>query len=120
MKVYPNIFSNNPVDRVSDLRSDPEWVKKTLKSDKTMIALFWRGKAFVSTVRNLISGHADADQLSPAWFPLDFFKNQLTDWFKRVHGPTELILSRFRPVPLSFSFCILLTNFFHNIFQIFL
>ena len=79
MKVYPNIFSNNPVDRVSDLRSDPEWVKKTLKSDKTMIALFWRGKAFVSTVRNLISGHADANQLSPAWFPLDFFKNQLTD-----------------------------------------
>ena len=33
MKVYPNIFSNNPVDRVSDLRSDPSWVEKTLNRD---------------------------------------------------------------------------------------
>ena len=41
MKVYPNIFSNNPVNRVSDLRSDPSWVDKTLNSEKTMISLFW-------------------------------------------------------------------------------
>ncbi len=30
---------------------------------------------------------------------------QLTDWIKKVHGPTELIFSDFRPVPLTFSFC---------------
>ena len=30
---------------------------------------------------------------------------QLTDWIERVHGPTRLIHSDFRPVPLSFSFC---------------
>ncbi len=30
---------------------------------------------------------------------------ELTDWIERVHGPTQLILSSFRPVPLSFSFC---------------
>ncbi len=30
---------------------------------------------------------------------------QLTDWIKRVHGPTQLILSEYRPVPLQFSFC---------------
>ena len=48
MKVYPNIFSNNPVNRVSDLRSDPSWVDKTLNSEKTMISLFWKGKAFVT------------------------------------------------------------------------
>ena len=30
---------------------------------------------------------------------------QLTDWIQQVHGPTELIFSDFRPVPLSFSFC---------------
>jgi len=30
---------------------------------------------------------------------------QLTDWIERVHGPTRLVLSDFRPVPLDFSFC---------------
>jgi superfamily II RNA helicase len=29
---------------------------------------------------------------------------QLTDWIDRVHGPTELIYSDFRPVPLQFYF----------------
>jgi len=31
--------------------------------------------------------------------------NQLTDWLNQVHGPTELIYSNFRPVPLEFYFC---------------
>ncbi len=30
---------------------------------------------------------------------------QLTDWIQNVHGPTELISSDFRPVPLHFNFC---------------
>merc|ERR1739838_611864 len=30
--------------------------------------------------------------------------DQLTDWILRVHGPTELIYSDFRPVPLQFNF----------------
>ncbi|NJR25878.1 MAG: DEAD/DEAH box helicase [Richelia sp. CSU_2_1] len=30
---------------------------------------------------------------------------QLTDWIDKVHGPTELIYSDFRPVPLQFHFC---------------
>jgi len=30
---------------------------------------------------------------------------QLTDWIERVHGPTRLVLSDHRPVPLAFSFC---------------
>ncbi len=30
---------------------------------------------------------------------------QLTDWIERVHGPTQLVLSDFRPVPLDFLFC---------------
>ncbi len=30
---------------------------------------------------------------------------QLTDWIEQVHGPTQLIFSDFRPVPLSFGFC---------------
>jgi superfamily II RNA helicase len=30
--------------------------------------------------------------------------DQLTDWIHRVHGPTELIYSDFRPVPLQFYF----------------
>ncbi len=30
---------------------------------------------------------------------------QLTDWIERVHGPTQLVQSDFRPVPLQFSFC---------------
>ncbi len=31
--------------------------------------------------------------------------DQLTDWIHEVHGPTELIYSDFRPVPLTFHFC---------------
>lgn len=31
--------------------------------------------------------------------------DQLTAWIDRVHGPTDLIYSDFRPVPLSFYFC---------------
>jgi len=31
--------------------------------------------------------------------------DQLTDWINQVHGPTELIYSNFRPVPLEFHFC---------------
>ena len=31
--------------------------------------------------------------------------DQLTDWIGQVHGPTELIYSDFRPVPLQFLFC---------------
>ncbi|NES68791.1 MAG: DEAD/DEAH box helicase, partial [Okeania sp. SIO2D1] len=30
--------------------------------------------------------------------------DQLTDWINKVHGPTELIYSDFRPVPLQFNF----------------
>ena len=30
---------------------------------------------------------------------------QLTDWIEQVHGPADLIVSDFRPVPLQFSFC---------------
>ncbi len=30
---------------------------------------------------------------------------QLTDWIARVHGPTTLVVSDHRPVPLAFSFC---------------
>ncbi|HLO89082.1 MAG TPA: RNA helicase [Nostocaceae cyanobacterium] len=31
--------------------------------------------------------------------------DQLTDWLNHVHGPTDLIYSNFRPVPLEFHFC---------------
>ncbi len=31
--------------------------------------------------------------------------DQLTDWLSKVHGPTELIYSTFRPVPLDFHYC---------------
>ncbi|ABB35782.1 DEAD/DEAH box helicase [Synechococcus sp. CC9605] len=30
---------------------------------------------------------------------------QLTDWIDKVHGPTTLVMSDHRPVPLQFSFC---------------
>ncbi|MTJ06445.1 RNA helicase [Anabaena sp. UHCC 0204] len=31
--------------------------------------------------------------------------DQLTSWLNQVHGPTDLIYSDFRPVPLEFNFC---------------
>ncbi len=30
---------------------------------------------------------------------------ELTEWIARVHGPTQLVASEHRPVPLNFSFC---------------
>ncbi len=30
---------------------------------------------------------------------------QLTDWIEQVHGPTDLVSSDLRPVPLEFNFC---------------
>ena len=53
MKVYPNIFSNNPLDRASDLRSDQSWVKNCLNNKDAKICLFWKGKTFVSMHKNL-------------------------------------------------------------------
>ena len=31
--------------------------------------------------------------------------DQLTEWISEVHGPTDLIYSDYRPVPLQFGFC---------------
>ena len=31
--------------------------------------------------------------------------DQLTDWLSQVHGPTQLIFSNYRPVPLDFHYC---------------
>jgi len=31
--------------------------------------------------------------------------DQLTDWLSKVHGPTDLIYSDYRPVPLDFHYC---------------
>ena len=40
MKVYPNIFSNNPLDRVSYLRSDPNWIKEKILDKKSIFIFF--------------------------------------------------------------------------------
>ena len=77
MKVYPNIFSNNPLDRVSYLRSDPEWIKKMITDSKSMFVPFSKGQPFVSTISGLTSKSAVENQLSPAWFPYNFFDNQI-------------------------------------------
>lgn len=79
MKVYPNIFSNNPLDRASDLRSDQSWVKNCLNNKDAKICLFWKGKTFVSMHKNLTLANSLPGQLSPAWFPVEFFKNEITD-----------------------------------------
>ena len=77
MKVYPNIFSNNPLDRVSYLRSKPEWIKETIAKEDTVFVVFWRGKPFVSVIPGLISGNSSPEQHSPALFPLNFFKEKI-------------------------------------------
>ena len=77
MNVYPNIFSNNPLDRVSYLRSKPEWIKETIVKEDTVFVAFWRGKPFVSNVPGLISGNSLPDQHSPALFPLNFFEEKI-------------------------------------------
>ena len=97
MKVYPNIFSNNPLDRVSDLRSDPQWVSDTMLKDHAIVTPFWRGKPFVSKIKNLTSGHSDVNQASPAWFPFDFFK-------KRVLEQCEIIFLGLLNEPKDMAF----------------
>ena len=97
MKVYPNIFSNNPLDRVSDLRSDPQWVSDTMLKDHAIVTPFWRGKPFVSKIRNLTSGNNDTNQPSPAWFPFDFFK-------KRVLEQCEIIFLGLLNEPKDMAF----------------
>ena len=77
MNVYPNIFSNNPLDRVSYLRSNPDWIKKTISKQDTVFTPFWRGKPFVSTISGLVSGNSLPNQQSPAWFPLSFFDEKI-------------------------------------------
>ena len=97
VKVYPNIFSNNPLDRVSDLRSDPQWVSDTMLKDHAIVTPFWRGKPFVSKIKNLTSGHSDVNQASPAWFPFDFFK-------KRVLEQCEIIFLGLLNEPKDMAF----------------
>ncbi|MEE3294838.1 MAG: NAD(+) diphosphatase, partial [Pseudomonadota bacterium] len=97
MKVYPNVFSNNPLDRVSDLRSDPQWVSDTMLKDHAIVTPFWRGKPFVSKIKNLTSGHSDVNQASPAWFPFDFFK-------KRVLEQCEIIFLGLLNEPKDMAF----------------
>ena len=79
MKVYPNIFSNNPLDRVSYLRSDPEWINKMIIDNKSMFVPFFKGQPFVSTISGLTSKHAIDNQPSPAWFPYSFFEKEIIE-----------------------------------------
>ena len=79
MKVYPNIFSNNPVDRVSYLRSNPEWVNNTMVDSNSLFVPFLKGQPFVSTIKGLTSKNAQKDQLNPAWFPYNFFEKNIVD-----------------------------------------
>ena len=79
MKVYPNIFSNNPLDRVSYLRSDPEWINKMTTDSKSMFVPFSKGQPFVSTISGLTSKNALENQASPAWFPYSFFDNEIIE-----------------------------------------
>lgn len=79
MKVYPNIFSNNPLDRVSYLRSDPEWINKMTIDSKSMFVPFSKGQPFVSTISGLTSKNALENQASPAWFPYSFFDNEIIE-----------------------------------------
>ena len=79
MKVYPNIFSNNPLDRVSYLRSDPEWLNNIMLDDKSIFVPFFKGQPFVSKISGLTSKNALENQLNPAWFPYKFFEKNIVD-----------------------------------------
>jgi NAD+ diphosphatase len=62
-----------------------------------MVTPFWKGKPFVSKIRNLTSGNNDANQPSPAWFPFDFFK-------KRVLEQCEIIFLGLLNEPKDMAF----------------
>ena len=79
MKVYPNIFSNNPLDRVSYLRSDPNWIKEKILDKKSIFIPFFKGQPFVSKIPALTSKESLENQLSPAWFPYNFFEKNIIE-----------------------------------------
>jgi NAD+ diphosphatase len=68
-----------------------------MSKDHAMVTLFWRGKPFVSKIKNLTSGNNDANQSSPAWFSFDFFK-------KRVLEQCEIIFLGLLNEPKDMAF----------------
>ena len=79
MKVYPNIFSNNPLDRVSYLRSDPNWINEKTLDKKSIFIPFFKGQPFVSKISGLTSKGSLENQLSPAWFPYNYFEKNIIE-----------------------------------------
>ena len=68
-----------------------------MSKDHAMVTPFWKGKPFVSKIRNLTSGNNDANQSSPAWFSFDFFK-------KRVLEQCEIIFLGLLNEPKDMAF----------------
>jgi NAD+ diphosphatase len=49
LTAFMNVFAGNPLDRVSDRRSKPEWVAERLADPDSLALVIWNGKPMVET-----------------------------------------------------------------------
>jgi NAD+ diphosphatase len=49
LTAFMNVFAGNPLDRVSDRRSKPEWVAARLADPDSLALVIWNGKPMVET-----------------------------------------------------------------------
>ena len=47
MSILINTFAGNPLDRVSDKRADPDWIRARLADPDTLAVAIWNGRPLV-------------------------------------------------------------------------
>lgn len=52
LQAFTNIFAGNPLDRVSEHRSDPEWIATQLAAPDALGLALWNGKPLVETTKD--------------------------------------------------------------------
>ena len=51
LEAFTNIFAGNPLDRVSEHRSDPEWIATQLAAPDALGLVIWNGRPLVETAK---------------------------------------------------------------------
>jgi NAD+ diphosphatase len=60
LTAFTNVFAGNPLDRVSDKRSNPDWVADKLADPGSLALVLWNGKPMVETRKDETGAKAGA------------------------------------------------------------
>src|ERR1700731_4393397 len=52
LNAFTNVFAGNPLDRVSDRRSDETWIAEMLAAPESLGLVMWNGKPFVESAKD--------------------------------------------------------------------